>query len=336
MSFTQTRGAFPYTRLRRNRADDFSRRMVRESILTPNDLIYPMFVLDGERRAEPVPSMPGIERKSIDGVLKELDEAVALGIPAVALFPVVGMEKKSLDAAECANPDGLVQNTVRKIKAEYPDLLVVTDVALDPYTTHGQDGIIDDAGYVLNDETVAMLVRQAVSHADAGADMVAPSDMMDGRIGAIRTELEAQSHINTLILAYAAKYASCFYGPFRDAVGSAENLGGGDKSTYQMAPGNSDEALREVGLDLDEGADIVMVKPALPYLDIIRRVRETYGVPTFAYQVSGEYAMLRAASDNGWLDERAAVLESLLAIKRAGASAILSYYSIAAARWLTE
>jgi len=329
-------GQFPQIRLRRSRRTAALRRLVAETGLGPSDLIYPMFVLDGERRAEPVPSMPGIERKSIDGVLKELDEAVALGIPAVALFPVVGMEKKSLDAAECANPDGLVQNTVRKIKAEYPDLLVVTDVALDPYTTHGQDGIIDDAGYVLNDETVAMLVRQAVSHADAGADVVAPSDMMDGRIGAIRTELEAQSHINTLILAYAAKYASCFYGPFRDAVGSAENLGGGDKSTYQMAPGNSDEALREVGLDLDEGADIVMVKPALPYLDIIRRVRETYGVPTFAYQVSGEYAMLRAASDNGWLDERAAVLESLLAIKRAGASAILSYYSIAAARWLTE
>jgi len=269
-------------------------------------------------------------------VLGELAEAVRLGIPAVALFPVIDMDKKSLDAAECANPDGLVQNAVRKIKAEYPDLVVITDVALDPYTTHGQDGIIDDSGYVLNDETVAMLVRQAVSHADAGADMVAPSDMMDGRIGAIRSELEAQRYINTLILAYAAKYASCFYGPFRDAVGSTENLGGGDKSTYQMAPGNSDEALREVGLDLDEGADIVMVKPALPYLDIIRRVRETFGVPTFAYQVSGEYAMLKAASDNGWLDERTAVLESMLAIKRAGASAILSYYSIAAARWLAE
>lgn len=312
------------------------RRLVAETALGPDDLIYPVFVLGGKKRSEPVPSMPGIERKSVDRLLSELGEAVSLGIPAVALFPVIDMDKKSLDAAECANPDGLVQTTVRKIKAEYPDLVVITDVALDPYTTHGQDGIIDAAGYVLNDETVAMLVRQAVSHADAGADMVAPSDMMDGRIGAIRTALEAHNHINTLILAYAAKYASCFYGPFRDAVGSAENLGGGDKSTYQMAPSNSDEALREVALDLDEGADIVMVKPALPYLDIVRRVRETFGVPTFAYHVSGEYAMIRAASDNGWLDERSAVLESMLAIKRAGASAILSYYSIAAARWLSE
>jgi porphobilinogen synthase len=322
--------------MRRSRRTAALRRLVAETALGPSDLIYPVFVLDGEKRSEPVPSMPGIERKSVDRLLQELGEAVSLGIPAVALFPVIDMDKKSLDAAECANPDGLVQTTVGKIKAEYPDLVVITDVALDPYTTHGQDGIIDDAGYVLNDATVAMLVRQAVSHADAGADMVAPSDMMDGRIGAIRTALEASNHINTLILAYAAKYASCFYGPFRDAVGSAENLGGGDKSTYQMAPGNSDEALREVRLDLDEGADIVMVKPALPYLDIVRRVRETFGVPTFAYQVSGEYAMIRAASDNGWLDERSAVLESMLAIKRAGASAILSYYSIAAARWLRE
>jgi len=280
--------------------------------------------------------MPGIERRSIDGLLQELGAAAKLGIPAVALFPVIEPGKKSLDGAECANPDGLVQSTVRAVKTEYPDLAVITDVALDPYTTHGQDGIIDDSGYVLNDETVAMLVRQAVSHAEAGADIVAPSDMMDGRIGAIRSELEARQHSNTLILAYAAKYASCFYGPFRDAVGSATNLGGGDKSTYQMHPGNSDEALREVGLDIDEGADIVMVKPALPYLDVIRRVRETYGVPTFAYQVSGEYAMLKAASANGWLDERSAVLESLLCIKRAGASAILSYYSIAAAGWLAQ
>jgi porphobilinogen synthase len=280
--------------------------------------------------------MPGITRKSTDVLLNELEGAIDLGIPAVALFPVIDTSKKSLDGAECANPDGLVQTAVRAIRAEYPDLAVITDVALDPYTTHGQDGIIDASGYVLNDDTVAMLVRQAVSHADAGADMVAPSDMMDGRIGAIRAQLEAQSHGNTLILAYAAKYASCFYGPFRDAVSSAANLGSGDKSTYQMAPGNSDEALREVGLDIDEGADIVMVKPALPYLDVIRRVRESFGVPTFAYQVSGEYARLKAAADNGWLDERAAVLESLLSIKRAGASAILSYYSIAAARWLTE
>ena len=333
---TSNTGQFPQVRLRRSRRTAALRRLVAESGLGPDDLIYPVFVLDGKNRTEAVPSMPGIERKSIDKLLDELGEATALGIPAVALFPVIDTDKKSLDGAECANPDGLVQTTVQAIKSEYPDLAVITDVALDPYTTHGQDGIIDDSGYVLNDETVAMLVRQAVSHAAAGADVVAPSDMMDGRVGAIRAALEAQHHVNTLILAYAAKYASCFYGPFRDAVGSAQNLGGGDKSTYQMAPGNSDEALREVALDLDEGADIVMVKPALPYLDIIRRVRETFGVPTFAYQVSGEYAMIKAAAENGWLDERSAVLESLLSIKRAGASAILSYYSIAAARWLAE
>ena len=329
-------GQFPESRMRRSRRTAALRRLVAETELGPGDLIYPVFVLEGNKRTEPVPSMPGIERKSVDLLLSELAEATQLGIPAVALFPVVDMDKKSLDGAECANPDGLVQTTVRAIKAEYPDLAVITDVALDPYTTHGQDGIIDDTGYVLNDETVAMLVRQAVSHADAGADIVAPSDMMDGRVGAIRAQLEEQGHINTLILAYAAKYASCFYGPFRDAVGSAANLGSGDKATYQMAPGNSDEALREVALDLAEGADIVMVKPALPYLDIVRRVCETFGVPTFAYQVSGEFAMIKAASGNGWLDERSTVLESLLAIKRAGASAILSYYSIAAARWLSE
>ncbi len=327
-------GQFPRVRLRRSRRTAALRRLVAEASLSPNDLIYPVFVLDGAKRVEAVPSMPGIERKSVDGLLRELGEAVQLGIPAVALFPVIDADRKSLDGAECANPEGLVQTAVRAIKAEYPDLAVITDVALDPYTTHGQDGIIDDSGYVLNDETVAMLVRQATSHADAGADIVAPSDMMDGRIGAIRTALEDAQHVNTLILAYAAKYASCYYGPFRDAVGSAANLGGGDKSTYQMAPSNSDEALREVGLDIDEGADMVMVKPALPYLDIVRRVRETFGVPTFAYQVSGEYAMLKAAAGNGWLDERAAVLEAMLCIKRAGASAILSYHSIAAARWL--
>ena len=312
------------------------RNLVAETTLGPSDLIYPVFILDGQKRSEAVPSMPGIERKSVDGLLRELEQAVTLGIPAIALFPVIASDKKSLDGAESANPGGLVQTAVATIKAEYPGLVVITDVALDPYTTHGQDGIIDAAGYVLNDETVAMLVRQAESHAAAGADIVAPSDMMDGRIGAIRSELEAKGHINTLILAYAAKYASCFYGPFRDAVGSTKNLGSGDKSTYQMAPANSDEALREVGLDLDEGADLVMVKPALPYLDIIRRVRDTYAVPTFAYQVSGEYAMLKAAAANGWLDERSAVLEALLSIKRAGASAILSYYSIAAARWLSK
>jgi porphobilinogen synthase len=295
--------------MRRSRRTPALRRLVAETGLSPGDFIYPVL---------------------------ELEEAIRLGIPAVALFPVIDAEKKSLDGGESANPDGLVQSAVKAIKAEYPDLIVITDVALDPYTTHGQDGIIDDSGYVLNDETVAMLVRQAVSHAEAGADMLAPSDMMDGRIGRIRSALESDGHINTLILAYAAKYASCFYGPFRDAVVSAENLGGGDKSTYQMAPSNSDEALREVALDLQEGADIIMVKPALPYLDIIRRVRETFGVATFAYHVSGEYAMLKAASQNGWLDERASVLEALLSIKRAGANAILSYYALAAARWLNE
>lgn len=322
--------------MRRSRRTAAIRHLVAESGLSADDLIYPVFVLEGENRAEKVESMPGIERHSIDLLLKELAEAVDLGIPAVALFPVVGEDKKSLDGAECANSDGLVQRTVQAIKAEHPDIAVITDVALDPYTTHGQDGIIDDAGYVLNDETVAMLTRQALSHADAGADIVAPSDMMDGRIGAIRDALESNDHRNTMILAYAAKYASCFYGPFRDAVGSAANLAGGDKSTYQMAPPNSDEALREVALDLDEGADLVMVKPAMPYLDIVRRVHDRFGVPTFAYQVSGEYAMLKAAAGNGWLDERKSVLESLLCIKRAGASAILTYFAIQAARWLNE
>ena len=333
---TSNFGQFPNVRLRRSRRTPALRHLVAETGLGPSDLIYPVFVLDGKNRTEAVPSMPGVERKSVDILLKELEQVTTLGIPAVALFPVIDTDRKSLDGAECANPDGLVQTTVRAIKSEFPDLAVITDVALDPYTTHGQDGIIDDAGYVLNDVTVAMLVRQAISHADAGADIVAPSDMMDGRIGAIRKELEAHQHSNTMILAYAAKYASSYYGPFRDAVGSTANLGSGDKSTYQMAPANSDEALREVGLDLQEGADIVMVKPAMPYLDIIRRVKETYGVPTFAYQVSGEYAMLKAASGNGWLDERATVLEALLCIKRAGANAILSYYAVAAATWLAE
>jgi len=329
-------GQFPQIRLRRSRRTASLRRLVAETNLSSADLIYPVFVLDGKGRAEPVASMPGIQRRSIDGLLKEMGEAVDLGVPAVALFPVIDAAHKTLNGDECANPEGLVQRTVRAIKSAYPGLSVITDVALDPYTTHGQDGIIDDSGYVLNDETVAMLVRQAVSHAAAGADIVAPSDMMDGRIGAIRSELEAQGHIHTLILAYAAKYASCFYGPFRDAVGSAANLGSGDKSTYQMAPANSDEALREVGLDLDEGADLVMVKPAMPYLDIVQDVRTTFGVPTLAYQVSGEYAMLKAAADNGWLDERSSVLESLLCIKRAGANAILTYFALDAARWLAD
>jgi len=327
---------FPQTRMRRSRRTAALRSLVAESALGPADLIYPVFILDGENRAEAVLSMPAVERKSIDKLLLELADVVALGIPAIALFPVIDDDKKSLDGAECANPDGLVQRAVREIKASYPDLAVITDVALDPYTTHGQDGIIDAAGYVMNDATVEMLVRQSESHADAGADIVAPSDMMDGRIGAIRNQLEAAGHHNTMILAYAAKYASCFYGPFRDAVGSASNLAGGDKSTYQMAPANSDEALREVGLDIAEGADIVMVKPAMPYLDIVRRVSETYSVPTFAYQVSGEYAMLKAATANGWLDERSSVLEALLCIKRAGASAILTYYAVDAARWLAD
>ncbi len=331
-----TQGQFPSTRLRRVRRSAALRRLVAESALGPGDLIYPMFVLDGKKRSEAVPSMPGIQRHSIDGILKETDEAVSLGIPAVALFPVIDPELKSLNGEECANPAGLVQRTVTAIKAKHPDLAVISDVALDPYTTHGQDGIIDEDGYVLNDETVEMLVKQAASHAEAGADIVAPSDMMDGRIGAIRTALESNGFHNTLILAYAAKYASCFYGPFRDAVGSAGNLEGGDKKTYQMDPSNSDEALREVGLDLSEGADLVMVKPAMPYLDVIRRVRDEFGVPTFAYQVSGEYAMLKAAAENGWLEERSAVLESLLCIKRAGAHAVLSYFSLAVARWLAE
>jgi porphobilinogen synthase len=322
--------------MRRTRRTAALRSLVVETGLSTSDLIYPVFVLDGEDRTERVESMPGIERQSIDRLLDTLGEAVDLGIPAVALFPVIDADKKSLDGAECANPDGLVQRTVRAIKKAHNDLAVIHDVAIDPYTTHGQDGIIDDAGYVMNDETVAMLTRQALSHAEAGADIVAPSDMMDGRIGAIRNALEAADHRHTLILAYAAKYASCFYGPFRDAVGSAANLGGGDKSTYQMAPENSDEALREVALDLDEGADLVMVKPAMPYLDIIRRVHDRFGVPTFAYQVSGEYAMIKAAAANGWLDERKSALEALVCIKRSGASAILTYFAMDAARWLGE
>lgn len=329
-------GRFPRIRMRRSRRTAALRRLVAETGLSTDDLIYPVFVLEGEKRAESVESMPGIERHSIDLLLKELSTAVSLGIPAVALFPVVDDERKSLDGAECANPDGLVQRTVKAIKREFPELVVITDIALDPYTTHGQDGIIDETGYVMNDETVAMLTRQALSHADAGADIVAPSDMMDGRIASIRDALEEADHRHTLILAYSAKYASCFYGPFRDAVGSAASLGSGDKSTYQMAPGNSDEALREIALDIEEGADFVMVKPAMPYLDIIRRVHDTFGVPTFAYHVSGEYAMIKAPAANGWLDERKSVLEALTCIKRAGASAILTYFALDAARWLTE
>jgi len=329
-----TPGQFPKVRMRRVRRTAALRRLVAENELSAADLIYPVFVLEGEGREEQVPSMPGISRKSLDGILEEVREAEQLGIPAVALFPVIDESRKSLDGAECANPDGLVQTTVRAIKDACPEIAVMTDVALDPYTTHGLDGIIDDEGYVLNDETVAMLVRQALSHAQAGADIVAPSDMMDGRIGAIRNELEGAGHINTVILAYAAKFASSYYGPFRDAVGSAANLGKAEKATFQVAPSNSDEALRDVKLDLDEGADIVMVKPGMPYLDIVYRVKHELGVPTFAYQVSGEYAMLKGAVDNGWLDEQKAITESLLCMKRAGADAILTYFALTVARWL--
>ncbi|MEJ1355393.1 MAG: porphobilinogen synthase [Candidatus Sedimenticola sp. (ex Thyasira tokunagai)] len=327
---------YPATRMRRMRRDDFSRRMMRESQLTPADFIYPVFVLEGDGQREAVTSMPGVERLSIDLLVQEAKESHRLGIPAMALFPVTPQSAKSDDAREAFNPDGLAQRAVRAVKEAVPELGVITDVALDPFTTHGQDGLIDAAGYVMNDETVEVLVKQAASHAAAGADIVAPSDMMDGRIGEVREILEAEGHIHTRILAYSAKYASSFYGPFRDAVGSAANLGAGNKYTYQMDPANSDEALREVELDLNEGADMVMVKPGMPYLDIVRRVKETFGVPTFAYQVSGEYAMLMAAAQNGWLDERAVVLESLLSFKRAGADGILTYFAKQAAQWLSE
>ena len=329
-------GAFPSTRMRRMRRDDFSRRLMRETCLTPDDLIYPVFVLEGENQREPVASMPGIERLSIDLLVAEARELAALGVPAVALFPVTPPEAKSEDAAEAYNPDGLAQRAVRALKEALPELGVITDVALDPFTTHGQDGLIDTTGYVMNDETVEVLVKQALSHARAGADIVAPSDMMDGRIGAIRQALEAEGFIHTRILAYSAKYASSYYGPFRDAVGSAANLGKGNKYTYQQDPANSDEALREVALDLAEGADMVMVKPGMPYLDVVRRVKDRFGVPTFVYQVSGEYAMHMAAAQNGWLDEKAVVMESLVCIKRAGADAILTYFAKQAARWLQE
>ena len=326
-------------RPRRMRKDEFSRRLMRENVLTTNDLIYPVFVLDGENRTEDVKSMPGVQRQSIDVLLKTAGECVKLGIPAIALFPVVDQKFKSLDAAEAFNDEGLVPRTIKALKKAYPDLGIITDVALDPYTTHGQDGLIDSTGYVMNDETVAVLVKQALCHAKAGADIVAPSDMMDGRIGAIRDALEETGFIHTKILAYSAKYASAFYGPFRDAVGSAVNLKSGnlakgDKVNYQMDPANSDEAIKEVALDIEEGADMVMVKPGLPYLDIVRRVKDEFGVPTFAYQVSGEYAMLKAAAQNGWLDEKACVLESLLAFKRAGADGVLTYFAMDVARWL--
>ena len=318
------------------RRDRFSRRLMRETRVTSDDLIYPLFVLEGQNRREAVASMPGVERLSIDLLVEECATALSLGIPAVALFPVTPAELKTLDAAEAHNPEGLAQRAIRTLKHALPELGVISDVALDPFTTHGQDGLVDEHGYVANDATVEVLVKQALSHARAGADIVAPSDMMDGRVGAIRRALEAEGWANTRILAYSAKYASAFYGPFRDAVGSAANLASGDKYSYQMDPANSDEALREVQLDLAEGADMVMVKPGLPYLDIIRRIKDRFGVPTFAYQVSGEYAMLKAAAQNGWLDERKTVLEALLSLKRAGADAILTYYAKDVAQWLWE
>ena len=328
--------AYPATRMRRMRRDDFSRRLMRESQLTHSDLIYPMFVIDGVGVRAPVASMPGIDRLSIDQLIKEAGEAASLGIPAVVLFPVIDSQQKSTDAREAWNAEGLVQRAVRALKKELPELGVITDVALDPYTSHGQDGLLDDDGYVANDESVNALIQQSLSHAAAGANVISPSDMMDGRIGAIRDSLEQEGHETVRILAYSAKYASSFYKPFRDAVGSGTSLGGGDKFSYQMDPANSDEALQEVALDLAEGADMVMVKPGLPYLDIVRRVKDRFGVPTFVYQVSGEYAMQMAAVQNGWLDERATVMEVLTSIKRAGADGILSYFALRVAKWLKE
>lgn len=327
-------GQFPAVRLRRMRRDDFSRRLVRETVLSADDLIYPLFVLEGKNRREPIASMPGIERLSADQLLREAEAAAKLGIPAIALFPVTPLEQKSLEAAEAFNPKGLIARTIHLLKKELPELGIITDIALDPYTTHGQDGLIDANGYVLNDATVAVLVKQALVHAEAGADMVAPSDMMDGRIGTLRQALEEQGLVHTRILAYSAKYASHYYGPFRDAVGSAATLGSGNKHSYQMDCANSFEALREVALDLDEGADAVMIKPGMPYLDIVRRVKDQFGVPTFVYQVSGEYAMHKAAFQQGWLQEREVVLESLLCMKRAGADGIFTYFAKRAAEWL--
>jgi porphobilinogen synthase len=330
----QTLGQYPHVRMRRMRHDAFSRDLMREHVLTPADFIYPVFVLEGNNKVEDVKSMPGVQRKSLDLLLKDAEQCVKLGIPVMAIFPVIDTSLKSLDAREAYNPKGLTPRVVAALKKSFPELGVMTDIALDPYTSHGQDGLIDDSGYVLNDETVAVLAMQAQTHAAAGADIVAPSDMMDGRIGAVRSALDNNKHIHTRIMAYSAKYASSFYGPFREAVGSSGNLGSGNKYTYQMDPANSDEALWEVGLDLQEGADMVMVKPGLPYLDIVRRVKDEFKAPTFAYQVSGEYAMLKAAAQNGWLNERACVLEALLAFKRAGADGILTYFALEAARWL--
>ncbi|NYE63547.1 porphobilinogen synthase [Duganella sp. 1224] len=325
---------FPQIRMRRMRRDPFSRALMRENVITAADLIYPVFILEGTHQREAVASMPGVERVSVDLLLKVAEECVSLGVPVLALFPVIDVAKKTPDGVEATNPDGLVPRAVRALKQAFPELGILTDVALDPYTSHGQDGLIDDNGYVINDITTDMLIRQALCHAEAGVDVVAPSDMMDGRIGAIRAALEAAGHIHTRIMAYSAKYASAFYGPFRDAVGSAANLGKGDKNQYQMDPANSDEALREVGLDLAEGADMVMVKPGMPYLDIVRRVKEEFKVPTFAYQVSGEYAMLKAAAQNGWLDHDKVMMESIMAFKRAGADGVLTYFALDVARKL--
>ncbi len=331
-----TLGQYPQIRMRRMRRDAFSRNLMRENVLTAADLIYPVFVLEGKNREEAVASMPGVKRQTLDKLLVQAEECVKLGIPMLALFPVISATLKTEDAREALNPDGLVPTVVAALKKHFPELGIMTDIALDPYTSHGQDGLLDASGYVMNDETVAMLAQQAQVHAQAGADVVAPSDMMDGRIGAVRAALDQKGFIHTRIMAYAAKYASSFYGPFRDAVGSSGNLGTGNKYTYQMDPANSDEALWEVGLDLQEGADMVIVKPGMPYLDIVRRIKDEFKAPTFVYQVSGEYAMLKAAAQNGWLNEEACVLESLLAFKRAGADGILTYFALDAARWLKE
>ena len=336
MQINNSRPNFPASRMRRMRRDAFSRSLMRETTLTPADFIYPVFVLEGSNEREAVTSMPGVERMSVDLLVKEAKQIHALGIPAMALFPVTPLSAKSEDANEAFNPDGLAQRAVRAIKEAVPELGVITDVALDPFTTHGQDGLIDASGYVLNDETKEVLVKQALSHAQAGADVVAPSDMMDGRVAAIREILESEGHPHTRILAYSAKYASSYYGPFRDAVGSAANLGGGNKQSYQQDPANSNEALHEVALDIQEGADMVMVKPGMPYLDVVRRVKETFGVPTYVYQVSGEYAMIMAAAQKGWLDEKAVIMEALVCMKRAGADGVLSYFSKRAAQWLGE
>ena len=330
----QILGQYPFVRMRRMRRDDFSRRLMREHRVTANDLIYPVFILDGEKQVEPVASMPGVERVSLDRLLPVAEECVRLGIPVIALFPVIEQSLKSADGREATNPDGLVPRIARKLKQRFPELGVLTDVALDPYTTHGQDGVIDSSGYVLNDETIGILTKQALLQAQAGVDIVAPSDMMDGRIGAIRAALEQNGAIHTRIMAYSAKYASAFFAPFRDAVGSMANLGASNKMTYQMDPANTDEALWEVGLDLAEGADMVMVKPGMPYLDIVRRVKDQFRMPTFAYQVSGEYAMVKAAAANGWLDHDAVMMETLLAFKRAGADGVLTYFALEASRLL--